>query len=522
MTHHSTTPTLAYRDPSLPVDERVADLLARMTIDEKLAQLGSAWVFQLAEPTRLRRGAGDAAARRRHRPRHPRSAVPAASRRAEAADARQRDPAPPGRAHPPRHPRHRPRGDLRRADGPRGHRVPAGDRRGGDVPARAQPDDRRRHPPPDAGDRRPSRPVARARRLPRSALGPAARRRTARIPYLVAADGHRLHPRPAGRRPRATASSPPPSTSSGTAPRRAASTGRRPTCPSASCATSTCARSRRRCATPALASVMNGYHELDGVPVRRQPLAADRAAARRVGLRRHRGVGLLLGPPARRLPPRRRRRRGGRCGGALHAGIDVELPGTDCYDGPLRDALASGSRSTIADVDEAVRRVLDDEVPPRSVRAAVRRRRPGRACTRARRRRLDLARQIARRQPGAAEERRRPPARVTAASIAVIGPNAASRAQPARRLQLHLPRRVAARGVAERAQRVRDADRARRRRRRPDRPRPRRRPCVDALRHGCPPTRQSPTSRDARSPATIARVSTTPSRPRHGATSPSW
>jgi beta-glucosidase len=37
-----------YRDPSLPVDERVDDLLARMTDEEKAAQLGSAWMFELA------------------------------------------------------------------------------------------------------------------------------------------------------------------------------------------------------------------------------------------------------------------------------------------------------------------------------------------------------------------------------------------------------------------------------------------------------------------------------------------
>jgi beta-glucosidase len=37
-----------YRDPSRTATERVDDLLARMTRDEKIAQLGSAWVFQLA------------------------------------------------------------------------------------------------------------------------------------------------------------------------------------------------------------------------------------------------------------------------------------------------------------------------------------------------------------------------------------------------------------------------------------------------------------------------------------------
>jgi len=36
----------AYRDPTLPVERRVEDLMDRMTLDEKLAQLGSAWVFQ--------------------------------------------------------------------------------------------------------------------------------------------------------------------------------------------------------------------------------------------------------------------------------------------------------------------------------------------------------------------------------------------------------------------------------------------------------------------------------------------
>jgi beta-glucosidase len=37
----------AYKDASKPVDERVNDLLSRMTVEEKLAQLGSAWVYEL-------------------------------------------------------------------------------------------------------------------------------------------------------------------------------------------------------------------------------------------------------------------------------------------------------------------------------------------------------------------------------------------------------------------------------------------------------------------------------------------
>ena len=42
-----TTIGARYRDAGLPVDERVADLLARMTLEEKLAQLGSLWSFEL-------------------------------------------------------------------------------------------------------------------------------------------------------------------------------------------------------------------------------------------------------------------------------------------------------------------------------------------------------------------------------------------------------------------------------------------------------------------------------------------
>ena len=34
----------AYRDPRLPVEQRVADLLGRMTLEEKVAQLESVWV----------------------------------------------------------------------------------------------------------------------------------------------------------------------------------------------------------------------------------------------------------------------------------------------------------------------------------------------------------------------------------------------------------------------------------------------------------------------------------------------
>jgi beta-glucosidase len=49
--HAARVPEPRYLDPTLPVDERVEDLLDRMTPDEKLAQLGSLWVFELLDGT---------------------------------------------------------------------------------------------------------------------------------------------------------------------------------------------------------------------------------------------------------------------------------------------------------------------------------------------------------------------------------------------------------------------------------------------------------------------------------------
>ena len=49
----SATDVLPYRDPSLPVDERVDDLVARMTLDEKIAQLGCLWITSLVSGERF-------------------------------------------------------------------------------------------------------------------------------------------------------------------------------------------------------------------------------------------------------------------------------------------------------------------------------------------------------------------------------------------------------------------------------------------------------------------------------------
>ena len=104
-------------------------------------------------------------------------------------------------------------------------------------------------------------------------------------------------------------------------------------------------------------SVMNSYTDLDGVPAAADPRPADQPAPG--GLRVHRdgGLRLLLGgvpaDPARGGREPRPRRPGWRC----DAGIDVELPAADCYGGPLLAALADGTID-IAVVDRAVRRVL--------------------------------------------------------------------------------------------------------------------------------------------------------------------
>jgi beta-glucosidase len=110
-------------------------------------------------------------------------------------------------------------------------------------------------------------------------------------------------------------------------------------------------------ATAGLASIMNAYHELDGVPC-----GASRGLLTDV-LRGQLGFhGLVVSDyfavqmlaeyhhvaadksEAARL--------------ALEAGIDIELPSTDCYGAPLKAAVASGAISQ-ALVDEVVGRVLE-------------------------------------------------------------------------------------------------------------------------------------------------------------------
>jgi beta-glucosidase len=55
-----TTIQMPYRDAALPIDRRVADLVARMTMEEKLAQLGSVWAFEIVGIGTLDRGHAEA------------------------------------------------------------------------------------------------------------------------------------------------------------------------------------------------------------------------------------------------------------------------------------------------------------------------------------------------------------------------------------------------------------------------------------------------------------------------------
>ena len=252
MTRHADRSPYAARTATIRATnrlaDRVADLLARMTTVEKAAQLGSAWVFQLAAGTALTAGAPALMEHGLGQVTRVSGASNVAS--ADAASSGQRDPALPDRGDPARHTNHRSRRGVRRTHGTRRHRVPAADRPRQHVGpvARRTDGDHRAHR--DARDRRPPGLVAGARRVPRSAVGPD-RRDVRRGPAPRRDDGQRVRARPPGRIARRSGSWPPRSTSSATGPRRAVSTGRRRTSPPASSSRSTSTRSRPPCGPPA-------------------------------------------------------------------------------------------------------------------------------------------------------------------------------------------------------------------------------------------------------------------------------
>ncbi|HZI45619.1 MAG TPA: glycoside hydrolase family 3 N-terminal domain-containing protein [Ilumatobacter sp.] len=108
-----------------------------------------------------------------------------------------------------------------------------------------------------------------------------------------------------------------------------------------------------------LGSVMNGYHEIDGVPCGANPWLLDELLRGEWGF-----DGTVVSDyfAIRQLEDYHHVAASGREAAALAltSGVDVELPGTDCYAGDLRDALNDGSVTT-ADVDRAVVRVLESK-----------------------------------------------------------------------------------------------------------------------------------------------------------------
>jgi len=105
-----------------------------------------------------------------------------------------------------------------------------------------------------------------------------------------------------------------------------------------------------------LASIMNAYHELDGVPC-----GGSRELLTEI-LRNQLGFdGIVVSDyfAVRQLFDLHRvaRDQGAAAAMALEAGIDVELPNTECYGQPLLEAVQSG-RVSESLVDQAVARVL--------------------------------------------------------------------------------------------------------------------------------------------------------------------
>ncbi len=170
-------------------------------------------------------------------------------------------------------------------------------------------------------------------------------------------------------------------------------------------------------------SVMNAYHEVDGVPC-----AADRKLLTGI-LREEWGFeGIVVADygSIRRLEVLHRVAANAKEAAvmALEAGIDIELPRVDCYGEPLLEAIREGLISE-ATVNESVRRVLRSKFEIGLFeRPGVGAKRPPDVLDMPRDR--ILARRAAQQSIVLLKNERRLPLKKSVKSIAVIGPNADS------------------------------------------------------------------------------------------------
>ncbi len=158
-----------------------------------------------------------------------------------------------------------------------------------------------------------------------------------------------------------------------------------------------------------LASVMNAYHELDGIPC-----AANRWLLTDL-LRGEWGFdGTVVSDyfAVKQLDDYHRssgRGEDAAVDGAHRRASTSSCPSTECYGDVLRAAIDRGAIA-MADVDEAVRRVLESKLRLGLFEQPVRRRRPSRRRTPGRAEQIELVAAARHREPGAAAQRRHPAA----------------------------------------------------------------------------------------------------------------
>ena len=274
-----------------------------MTRDEKVAQLGSFWAFEVVQRDRARRRPAGRAGRRRDRPDHAGWRARPTCGRSRSPQTGQRDPATTSS-------RRRGSGSRRSSTRRCLHGLIAWA-----APCFQQSIGAAASFDPDVVDGDGRRRSAGGCSLTgaRHALAPvldiARDPRWGRIeetygedPYLAAALGVRLHRGAPGPGPRRWRGRHRQAHGRPRAGRGRAEPGAGPRRRRASCATSSCSRSRRPSGAPGIASIMPAYCDVDGVPCHASAELLDRHPARRVGVRRHRRLGLHRASRCSRRP----------------------------------------------------------------------------------------------------------------------------------------------------------------------------------------------------------------------------